>query len=723
MRDARWIRALLYAALAATTWIAGDFLDIRTQVELSVWNGQVHWEVAGSTLKARPGTTDVDRITIRARAGILQAGGRRLETEKSNGTSLSWKLPHQFRIAGGSRPPVGDWWVDEVAREDEVFSTPADLGSDFTLRATFIGRFHQDLVLDLGGSPGVNCSFRRGLLNNDFFIKDDDGQVLASGSIDPQPIARLAAVCSTLLRAIAGGCLLVAIWAGLVSVRQGSNRPTKKPDRAGTAFVSGLIVIGVCASVISTWTTLDILDSLPHLPDEVVYRLQAHWLLDGDLTGPEPPCLDHTRIPFTYFEGGRWVGHYPPAWPLLLSPGVAIGAPWLIPALLRILNVVLVGLLGLRLGGRWTGLAAAGLAALSPLATLLFASWMPHSCSATLLLLALYLSIPSSLTTSRFRWMAVGLIFALAFAVRPLTAVAVAVPVGIFLVSEIFNRRRRRQDLILVLASGLLATAPTLAANAVITGSLWHFPYSLAHGTMMAPQNFAFGVRNLDALLASLSPLIHGWGWPWLSGPALMALPFAFVAVPFLIRRASREDRLLLAIAVIVPATHIWARAGGLHGYGPRYTFMAAALLWVLTARGAAELASTEMRRIPAAASVLVLLALSTLITLPSRLDLYRGYNDVDGALGQAIAKLPPCSLVLIPEGDWRGWTVATPWLDHEDPTSVVFATDLDDNHDLRGCFPDRRMYRWRNRELHSVDQPAWEILPPKEPISSYTGP
>ena len=30
---------------------------------------------------------------------------------------------------------------------------------------------------------------------------------------------------------------------------------------------------------------------------------------------------DEAAMPFTYLQGGRWIGHYPPGWPALLAPG------------------------------------------------------------------------------------------------------------------------------------------------------------------------------------------------------------------------------------------------------------------------------------------------------------------------------------------------------------------------------------------------------------------
>ncbi len=47
--------------------------------------------------------------------------------------------------------------------------------------------------------------------------------------------------------------------------------------------------------------------------------------------------------------------------------------------------------------------------------------------------------------------------------------------------------------------------------------------------------NIPFGIRNLDALLASFGAGIYGWGWPLLHGQLLGAVALAFALVPVLI--------------------------------------------------------------------------------------------------------------------------------------------------------------------------------------------
>ncbi|MEN8165285.1 MAG: hypothetical protein ABFS37_14235, partial [Acidobacteriota bacterium] len=686
-------------------WLIAGTLDLKTTFEVTAWNGRIQWTVGTTTISARAEIVDVDSIAVTARAGMFPMGGGLLEATTPDGSVRQWRLPGKFSFPRGPTHPVGDWWVDETAAVATVFSTSADLGPEFTLRGTITGRHHQHLILMLGGAPDISFAFRRGLLNNDLLIFDDLGGALASGSLDPQPLHRLGATAATVLRAIAGGALLLALWS---IIPQFAGKKSGGVPQVRTAlFVTALGLLALIGAGLAAWTAVDVFDNLPHLPDEIVYQLQGRWLLSGHLTGSEPLCSENFAVPLTYIRSARWIGHYPPAWPLVLAPGIAVGAPWLAPALLRIPHILLIALLALRLGGRWTALAAAAAALASPLALLLFGSRMPHAGSATLLLGALLLCLPRDPAgdprTPALRWMVAGIAFGLAFGMRPLTAVAVAIPIGLFHLGETLAGRRRWRDGIWLVFGGLTASLPTLSANDAIMGSPWTFPYALAEGSMYSLRHAAFGIRNLDTLLASLGPLVHGWGWPWLGGPISMALPFAFVTVLFLSRGSTREDRLLAAVAAAVVLAHLGTRATGLHGFGPRYLFVPCAITWVLTARGAGILAAKEDRTWPVAAVLLGLLTFSAAAAIPARLPLYRGYNDVTTDMTEAAAVLPECSLVLFPEDNWRGWAEASPWLGRDpddDHTAPLFAADLGEALGLEWCYPDRRIYRWTGDQL-----------------------
>lgn len=693
------IRPARLVLLAAALWWVAALLDLITPTELVVWNDHVEWTVAGSTITADLPVGYVTGVSIRGRDGYFPAGGRRMQAGPRQDDQQLHRLPERFDFAENAFPPVGDWWVDEIAVEEELLSFPADLGSEPIVRTVFSGRSPQHTRIVLDGEPGLQCSFRRGLINNDLHISDESGATVAHGSIDPRPFDSIGAIAANVLRTISIAVFLLALWR-LFSRGQKAEPAFTRHALPGAVFPMALVLLAATAAGIAIWTSVDVFEGMPHTPDEVVYQLQAGWLTEGRLTGVEPPCRDHFEVPFTYFVGGRWIGHYPPLWPALLAPGVALGFPQLTSIVFRFLQVMLLGWLGNRLAGPWVGITSAAMATTSPLANLLGPSTLAHIGCATMLAAGVCLVLPSSLKTRPVRWYLCGVTFGLAFGIRPLTAVACALPVGLFLLSEIRLNRRSWIDLLRVCLGGVAATIPTLVANALLTGSPLSFPYSLAQGSMISPNHLAFGIRNLDAILASLMPMLHGWGWPWASVLVVLGLSLAPAALPFCARDSTRQEKLLLGIAVSVLLAHVVARAHGLHGFGPRYAFAACGPLWVLSACGVARLARMERRRVPAATVILALLIGSSAATLPTRLSLYRNYNDVSTDLRRAAAQLEPCSLVLIPEGNWRNWAAALPWLGREHDSEPLFAEDFGYNDELHWCYPDRTFVRWTGSAL-----------------------
>ena len=228
--------------------------------------------------------------------------------------------------------------------------------------------------------------------------------------------------------------------------------------------------------------------------------------------------------------------------------------------------------------------------------------------------------------------------------------------------------------------------------------------------------------RNLEALQASL------FGWP-------PALTLAFVWLAFLLRRPAIFDWLLLLVIVAVSGGYVAYWASGI-AYGPRYFYAALPALVILTARGATALAAygRGQQQSPhpqmwtdavsrgaseaapsadgrqwAVAFILLLLVGYNLVTLPGRIDNYRGYNFVSAEgrrTVEASVETPALVFVTASEADWWEYGAFfsgnTPWLDGP----VVYARDLDqdENARLRAAFPDRHIYWWTGTRLLVIE-------------------
>lgn len=699
--------------------LLGWVTRLQTPVKVELLGGHLRWEVAGSSLSVPFSAAGITGLRISTRRGISSVGCGAIQL-RQDANSRDLPAPGSFHFSPDSPAPVGDWWVDAGWPIEVVAEYQVELPSTFSLAARFSGRFHQDVSLEFQGRSNFSLSFRRGWLNNDLYIRDGEGRVLGAASIDPRPGDRLLALGSGLFTALAISCWVLALWALFLEKREAKERPLLIPSRF--VFYVAVVAMAGFAFSQSLWMARGILGDLPHTPDEVVNLLQSRWILGGHLSGVAPSCPDLFEIPLSYFRAGRWIGHYPPAWPLMMSPGVAFHQPILIPALLHAVFIFFLALIGRRMAGEWVGLGAALFALASPLAALLFSSTLSHAGSATMLLMTLFLIIPREEAGGApigvgCTFLA-GLAIGFAFGIRPLTALSIAFPVGVYLMFKPGGRNSIK-GLLSMGAGGAIAVIPVFLANFQITGSCWRFPYALAKAPMMSPEYFFQGLRNIDTLLASLIPLLDGWLWPL--APSGLGLALAVPAILFLLKQAAREDYLLLGICASVLFSLVFVRASGLHGYGPRYLFAACAPLWLLSARAFGILSRRERRfRFPVAGVLAAVLGFWALFQLPGRLEAYRGYNDVDGMLSHQLRQLPAFSVVLVPEDNWRVWAEASPWLCSGDSEAPVVALDRAPSEEICCCFPDSRLFRWEDREMKGVgfcrgEELSFETpLPPK---------
>ena len=704
-----WAWALWFPA-ALLLWFAAGAIDRTTEVEVFSGGGQIHVRVAGSELATRVAIEFLDAIEIRAMDSIDPPGGGRLTVSTDDTTVVDEVLPRRFDIPPGGLVPVGDWEIDELAGQGVVWRRRLVVSGDFTLRALFRGRSLDDLTLVLEGRPTTRIALRRGLINNDICIRDDRGNTLATTSIDPTPVGDAGAALALLARATAVGCGLIGIFSVLAFGAPPRPLPSAVRRMRSPPWIA--VALALAAILLSAWFAGGVLHKLPHQPDSVVYLLQAKWLLHGGLWGDASSPHYQLSLPYIYLHGNRLLAHYPPGWPLLLAFGLALGAPWMVAPVLGGVFLVLLYLTGRELDGPELGLLAATLGLVSPEARILFGSMLSHAAGATLLLAAVWLVLVARRRASPVAAAAAGAVLGALFAIRPLTAVAAAAPLAALLALDVLGHRDRRgpaQRLVAIAVGAVAAATPTLIANRLITGDAFAFPYSLARRSMYLLENIPFGLRNLDALLASTGSAIFGWGWDLAHGPLLLALALAFACVPFLLRRARTGDWLLLAITSCVVLAHLGTRGHGLHGYGPRYYFEIFACLYLLTARGFQELARMgagagfARKRLPAAAALALFLGLnlSAAAVLPRRLALYRGYNGVDDALEHQVAAVAPRpALILFADEDWQGWAMASRLMETNPKGNLLFAMGAPEDPGIRRLAGDREIYLWRDGKL-----------------------
>ena len=143
--------------------------------------------------------------------------------------------------------------------------------------------------------------------------------------------------------------------------------------------------------------------------------------------------------PFVVDYNGLRFGKYPPGWPLLLSLGVRINAPWLVNALLGVVSLGLIGWLGRCFYEPRLGLLAAGLGLVTPGFLFLSSSLLSHSASlfwATAALVALFYAV----TTRPLYAIVTGVALGAAFVTRPSAGLGIGLAVGVFLLILVIRR-------------------------------------------------------------------------------------------------------------------------------------------------------------------------------------------------------------------------------------------------------------------------------------------
>lgn len=279
-----------------------------------------------------------------------------------------------------------------------------------------------------------------------------------------------------------------------------------------------------------------ILDGIPHVTDEAVYVFQAKIFNLGRVTVSSPCAPDAFDYPHM-INNGRWYGQYPPGYPLLLMPWVALGIPWLLNPLLAGLSIFVFYYLGAEIYGRRIGILTSLLAAMSIWLLIRSATMFSHpSCM-------FFMSI---FMLAFFRWLRLNsmsnaclLSFSLgmAFLIRPSTVIFMGLPFVATIIRIFFGEmRKRRADAIAMILVGFSFLALFGIYNQQTNGHPLTLGYSALYGSEAVygfgkvgftetPHSLYLGQINAFRNLASLNKCLFGWPFTsaWLLIPVVIA--------------------------------------------------------------------------------------------------------------------------------------------------------------------------------------------------------
>jgi hypothetical protein len=398
------------------------------------------------------------------------------------------------------------------------------------------------------------------------------------------------------------------------------------PHAAGARDLPFVLGSAVGAFLLYAMIAQWVFSGRPLLIDEIVYVLQARDYASGSLT-------HLTRLPREFFSimhevdfGARSYGQYPAGGPAMLVPAVWLGAEWLVGPFVGGLSVLCFALVLPVWTPEWSRTvrrAAVGLFALAPFGAFMFGSHMNHATTLFWLLVAV-LGLSRAIREGASPWwgLLTGLGLGIAATIRPLDAVAFALPAGAWLG---WRARRGGVPLSQWLLSGVgvaLPVAALLAVNAQTTGHPLRFGYDVlwgaghalgfheaAWGAVHTP---ARGVELVSLYLTRLSSYLFETPFPALLLPAV-GLWFA--------RPLRAMDRYLLVAAGLVIVGY-WAYWHDGNYLGPRFLFAILPVFVVWSVRGVVALrtrmgeGSPAWRGLQGALGVGVLYAVVTILAV-----------------------------------------------------------------------------------------------------------
>lgn len=347
-------------------------------------------------------------------------------------------------------------------------------------------------------------------------------------------------------------------------------------------------VIAAIALAIYIWVALTVLGGRPLLIDEIVELFQAQIYAGGALSLPtfaHPEFFSSMHLVDTQ---GKVYSQFPAGGPAMLALGVLLHSPWIVGPLFGTVGVVaFAAYQRLTEERRGVALAAILIFAFAPFAVFMSGSHMNHVTALAWIMIAI--AAMAGVMTSESPRPAIaalsGFGFGMAATIRPVDALAFALPAGIWFLVRALRDPRRWLD---ALPAGVGVALPMLAllwVNAKTTGSPLLFGYEVLWGKshQLGFHAAPWGVSHTPARgLELINMYFLQLQTYFLETPVPSLLPA--IAALALSRRLDRFDRYLITSSALLIGLYFGYWHNGFY-LGPRFMYLLLIPLAIWTAR------------------------------------------------------------------------------------------------------------------------------------------
>ena len=325
-------------------------------------------------------------------------------------------------------------------------------------------------------------------------------------------------------------CLAVAILFGLSIVGRTARSWTWRPARIAAFLRSpwapaalGLLTIIVVRFVWRSFGEPGVIH------DERAYLLQAEIFARGRWTASPPPIAAFFEQMHVFVEPAVFA-KYPPAHAMMLVPGIWLGMPGLMPALLAGIAGALTFWLARRLSNAWTALLTWMLWTTAPLTLVWATSYLSESTTTVMWLAAAAATVLWLESGKQIHLLGVAAALAWGFEARPLTMVALAAPLGFVILRKLIEIGTFRRAAVPLLA-GIALLGVGLVWNQQTLGDWRTDPYSLYSRTYFPFDKPGFGIDPTPPLRPLPPELLPMDAWSRevheVYGPSAVPVAFA----------------------------------------------------------------------------------------------------------------------------------------------------------------------------------------------------